>query len=228
VQILLIEDDKETCSHITYTLNGEGHDVFVCNDGLDGLEQARVGDHAALIVDRMLPGLDGLTLVRRLRSEGADVPILFLTTMSGLGDRVEGLEAGGDDYLVKPFALSELLARLHAVTRRKTNSRTADPVRLQVGDLVMDLVRRTVRRAGSLVELQAQEFRLLEFLMRNAGRPVTRAMLLENVWDLHFDPRTNVVETHMSRLRGKIRRTSDGNDDLIQTVRSTGYIFVRR
>lgn len=223
MEILLIEDDKETCLHIAYALNGEGHEVFVSHDGLDGLEQARVGNYSALIVDRMLPGLDGLTLVRRLRSEGKTVPILFLTTMSGLGDRVEGLQAGGDDYLVKPFAFSELLARIYAITRRSINSSANEPVRLQVGDLEMDLVRRTVRRATKRVELQAQEFRLLEFLMRNVGRPVTRTMLLENVWDLNFDPRTNIVETHMSRLRGKIRR--DPDNDPIQNIRGSGYML---
>jgi two-component system OmpR family response regulator len=224
MEILLIEDDKETCLHIAYALNGEGHDVFVCHDGLDGLEKARVGNHSVLIVDRMLPGLDGLTLVRRLRSEGKTVPILFLTTMSGLNDRVEGLQAGGDDYLVKPFAFSELLARVYAITRRNINAPAGELVRLQARDLEMDLVRRTVRRAGKRIELQAQEFRLLEFMMRNAGRPVTRSMLLENVWDLNFDPRTNIVETHMSRLRSKIKQGTDG-DDLIVTVRGAGYVL---
>src|SRR5258708_18180799 len=170
LEILLIEDDKETCSHIVYALNG--HDVVVCHDGLDGLEKAQLRNFAALIVDRMLPGLDGLTLVRRLRSEGKTEPILFLTTVSGLDDRVEGLQAGGDDYLVKPFAFSELLARVYAVTRRNANPPTGELVRLRTGELEMDLIRRTVRCAGKAVELQAQEFRLLEFLMRNAGRAV--------------------------------------------------------
>ena len=223
MEILLIEDDKETCLHIAYALNGEGHEISVCHDGLDGLEQARVGNYSALIVDRMLPGLDGLTLVRRLRSEGKTVPILFLTTMSGLNDRVEGLQAGGDDYLIKPFALSELLARVYAITRRNNNLAANEPVRLQIGDLEIDLIRRTVRRAGKRIELQAQEFRLLEFLMRNVGRPVTRSMLLENVWDLNFDPRTNIVETHMSRLRSKIRRDTDS--DPIQNIRGSGYML---
>lgn len=223
MEILLIENDKETCSHIVFALKGEGHEVVVCHDGLKGLEKARVGNFSALIVDRMLPELDGLSLVRRLRSEGKTVPILFLTTMSGLNDRVEGLQAGGDDYLVKPFAFSELLARVNAITRRNNNMSTNDPVRLQAGDVEMDLVRRTVRRAGKRVELQAQEFRLLEFLVRNAGRQVTRSMLLENVWDLNFDPRTNVVETHISRLRSKMRQGSDR--ELIQTVRGAGYLL---
>jgi two-component system, OmpR family, response regulator len=219
VKILLIEDDRETAAHIVYALSGGGHDVSVCHDGLEGLEMARAGGHAALIVDRMLPGLDGLSLVRRLRAEANHTPVLFLTTMSGLDDRVEGLEGGGDDYLAKPFAFSELLARVHAITRRHPES--GEPVRLRAADLEIDLIRRTVHRGGKSIDLQAQEFRLLEFLMRNMGRLVTRTMLLENVWDLHFDPRTNIVETHMSRLRGKVDRGHGA--ELIHTVRGAGY-----
>jgi len=219
VKILLIEDDRETAAHIVYALGGGGHDVSVCHDGLEGLEMARAGGHAALIVDRMLPGLDGLSLVRRLRAEANHTPVLFLTTMSGLDDRVEGLEGGGDDYLAKPFAFSELLARVHAITRRHPES--GEPVRLRAADLEIDLIRRTVHRGGKSIDLQAQEFRLLEFLMRNMGRLVTRTMLLENVWDLHFDPRTNIVETHMSRLRGKVDRGHGA--ELIHTVRGAGY-----
>ncbi len=219
LKILLIEDDKETSAHIVYALGKEGHEVEQCHDGAEGLERARARAHGALIVDRMLPGLDGLSLVRRLREEGDQTPVLFLTTMSGLDDRVEGLQAGGDDYLVKPFAFPELLARVHAITRR--SQRGSEPVRLRAGDLEMDLIRRTVQRAGKAIDLQAQEFRLLEFLMRNIGRVVTRAMLLEKVWDLHFDPRTNIVETHMSRLRGKVDRGFGA--ELIHTVRGAGY-----
>ena len=222
MKILLIEDDKETAAHIVYALQGEGHEVTVCHNGLEGLETARAGGHAALIVDRMLPGLDGLTLVRRLRDEANNTPALFLTTMSGLNDRVEGLQAGGDDYLVKPFAFPELLARIHAIARRGAPA-GGEPVRLRAGDLEIDLIRRTVHRAGKAIDLQAQEFRLLEYLMRNLGRVVTRAMLLENVWDLHFDPRTNIVETHLSRLRGKVDRGHGG--ELIHTVRGSGYIL---
>jgi two-component system, OmpR family, response regulator len=220
VKILLIEDDQETASHIVYALTGAGHEVTVSHDGLEGLELARAGGHAALVVDRMLPSLDGLELVRRLRAEANSVPVLFLTTMSGLDDRVEGLQAGGDDYLVKPFAFPELLARVHAIARRGQHHES-EPVRLRAADLEMDLIRRTVHRAGKGIELQAQEFRLLEYLMRNMGRIVTRAMLLENVWDLHFDPRTNIVETHISRLRGKVDRGHE--TELIHTVRGTGY-----
>ena len=221
MKILLIEDDRETSAHIVYALGKEGHEVELCHDGIEGLERARAGEHAALIVDRMLPGLDGLSLVRRMREEGSQTPVLFLTTMSGLDDRVEGLQAGADDYLVKPFAFPELLARVHAITWRSQRAGESEPVRLRVGDLEMDLIRRTVQRAGRTIELQAQEFRLLEFLMRNIGRVVTRAMLLEKVWDLHFDPRTNIVETHMSRLRGKVDRGFGA--ELIHTVRGAGY-----
>ena len=221
MKILLIEDDRETSAHIVYALGKEGHEVELCHDGSEGLERARAGGHAALIVDRMLPGLDGLSLVRRIREEGSQTPVLFLTTMSGLDDRVEGLQAGADDYLVKPFAFPELLARVYAITWRSQRVGESEPVRLRVGDLEMDLIRRTVQRAGRTIELQAQEFRLLEFLMRNIGRVVTRAMLLENVWDLHFDPRTNIVETHMSRLRGKVDRGF--GVELIHTVRGAGY-----
>lgn len=221
MKILLIEDDQETSAHIIYALGKEGHEVELCHDGNEGLERARGGGHGALIVDRMLPGLDGLSLVRRMREEGSQTPVLFLTTMSGLDDRVEGLQAGADDYLVKPFAFSELLARVHAITRRSQRAGESEPVRLRAGDLEVDLIRRTVQRAGRTIELQAQEFRLLEFLMRNVGRVVTRTMLLEKVWDLHFDPRTNIVETHMSRLRGKVDRGFGA--ELIHTVRGAGY-----
>ena len=221
LKILLIEDDKETAAHIVYALSGAGHEVVVCHDGAEGLERARAGGHAALIVDRMLPRLDGLSLVRQLRAEGNETPVLFLTTMSGLNDRVEGLQAGGDDYLVKPFAFPELLARVHAIARRGAHSPDSEPVRLRAADLEMDLIRRTVHRGGKFIDLQAQEFRLLEFLMRNMGRIVTRTMLLENVWDMNFDPRTNIVETHISRLRSKVDRGYGA--ELIHTVRGAGY-----
>jgi two-component system OmpR family response regulator len=223
VKILLIEDDRETAAHIVYALNGEGHEVTVCHDGVTGLDAARRGDHAVLIVDRMLPGLDGLSLVRRLRAEGDPTPVLFLTTMSGLNDRVEGLQGGGDDYLVKPFAFPELLARVHAIARRGAHPQDSEPVRLRAADLEMDLIRRTVHRGGKLIELQAQEFRLLEFLMRNMGRVVTRTMLLENVWDYHFDPQTNVIDVHISRLRSKIDKGFA--QPLLHTVRGAGYMI---
>ena len=221
MRVLLIEDDRETAGHIVHALENQGHSVDQAHDGVDGLEQARSGEHNALIVDRMLPRMDGLSLVKQLRAEGRQTPVLFLTTMSGLADRVEGLEGGGDDYLVKPFAFSELLARVNAITRRHGDA--GEPTRLRVTDLELDLIRRTASRGGKNIDLQPQEFRLLEFLMRNAGRVVTRAMLLENVWDLHFDPRTNIVETHLSRLRSKVDRGF--GSELIHTVRGTGYIL---
>ena len=220
MKILLIEDDRETAGHIVHALENQGHSVEQVHDGIEGLALARAGEHSALIVDRMLPGMDGLSLVKQLRAEGRQIPVLFLTTMSGLDDRVAGLEGGGDDYLVKPFAFSELLARVNAITRRHGE---AEPTKLRVADLEMDLIRRTASRGGKSIDLQPQEFRLLEYLLRNAGRVVTRTMLLENVWDLHFDPRTNIVETHLSRLRSKIDRGFGA--ELIHTVRGSGYIL---
>ena len=220
MKLLLIEDDRETAEHIVHALVGHGHAVETVHDGSTGLTRAKTGEHAALIVDRMLPGLDGLSLVKQLRGAGQQTPVLMLTTMSGLDDRVEGLEGGADDYLVKPFALSELLARVNAITRRHE---TRETTRLRLAELEMDLIRRTVTRDTKTIELQPQEFRLLEYLLRNAGRVVTRAMLLENVWDLHFDPRTNIVETHISRLRSKIDRGFAR--ELIHTLRGVGYVL---
>jgi two-component system OmpR family response regulator len=222
MKILLIEDDREMADHIGHTLQAHGHAVETCGDGQTGLALAREGAHAVLIVDRMLPELDGLKLVKRLRAEGSHVPILLLTTMAGIDDRVEGLESGADDYLTKPFAFAELLARVNAITRRN-DTKAGEPVLLKSCGLEMDLIRRTVTREGRPVELQPQEFRLLEYLVRNAGQVVTRTMLLENVWDLHFDPRTNIVETHMSRLRTKLDRSHGG--ELIRTIRGAGYVL---
>jgi two-component system OmpR family response regulator len=172
-----------------------------------------------MIIDRMLPGLDGLSIMKMLRTTGNHTPALFLTTMSGIDDRVEGLEAGADDYLVKPFAFAELLARLGALMRRPAVSGVR--TMLRVGDLEMDLLKRLVTRAGRTIDLQPQEFRLLEYLMRSDGRAVTRTMLLENVWDFHFDPQTSVVETHISRLRGKIDKGFE--TELLKTLRGVGY-----
>ena len=220
LKILLVEDDPEMTDHIVHALQEHGHDVEVSRDGHNGAARARSGEHAALIVDRMLPGMDGLSLVQQLRAEACRTPVLFLTTMNGLDDRVEGLEAGADDYLAKPFAFAELLARVNAITRR---IETGEPTRLRLADLEIDLIRRSVQRGGKTIELQPQEFRLLEYLLRNAGRVVTRTMLLENVWDLHFDPRTNIVETHLSRLRSKVDRGFD--IELIHTLRGVGYVL---
>jgi len=221
MKILLIEDDREMAADIALTLRANGHDVETSADGRDGAARARSGTHAALIVDRMLPELDGLSLVRGLRAEGIHTPILFLTTMSGIDDRVEGLEGGADDYLTKPFAAPELLARVNAITRRAEVHH--ESTALKAAGLEMDLIRRTVTRQGRPVTLQAQEFKLLEYFMRNPDRVITRAMLLEHVWDLHFDPRTNIVETHLSRLRSKLDCRLGG--ELIRTIRGTGYIL---
>ena len=219
MRILIIEDDKQAARYVAKGLTESGHLAESLADGRDALSHALHTDYDVLIVDRMLPGLDGLALVKTLRTAGNETPVIFLTSIGGVGDRVDGLEAGGDDYLVKPFAFSELLARVNALGRRP-------PIRqeqtvLRVSDLELDLLKRTVHRAGQEIALQPREFRLLEVLMQNAGRVVTRTMLLENVWDFHFDPQTSVVETHISRLRAKIDKPFD--TALLHTVRNTGY-----
>ncbi|MFP5329175.1 MAG: winged helix-turn-helix domain-containing protein [Alphaproteobacteria bacterium] len=219
MKILVIEDDRETAAFLTRGLKEHGHVVDVATDGRDGLLQATGDEYDVLIVDRMLPGMDGLGIVRTLRAAGTRTPVLFLTAMAGVGDRVEGLDAGGDDYLVKPFAFAELNARVSALGRRPAVTEVTTVLR--VGDLEMNLLTRQVSRAGRAIDLQPQEFRLLEFLMRHADRVVTRTMLLEGVWGFHFDPRTSVVETHISRLRAKIDR--DFSQPLLQTIRGSGY-----
>jgi len=224
MKTLIVEDDPVTALYVTEGLQAQGHTVYWAPTGPDGFEQARGGDFALVIVDRMLPRLDGLSLVKRLRDNNVQTPVLFLTTMDDLDARVEGLNAGGDDYLTKPFAMSELLARANAIMRRTGHSDEPGPrTRLRAGNLEMDLLARTVARGGQTIELQHQEFRLLEYLMQNAGRVVTRTMLLEKVWGLTFDPGTNVVESHMSRLRSKIDRGFA--TDLIRTIRGSGYII---
>jgi two-component system OmpR family response regulator len=219
VKVLLIEDDEETSSYVARGLREQGHVVDVAATGRDGLFLATDGGHDVLIVDRMLPGVDGIRLVQTLRQTGIKTPVLFLTALGGVGDRVRGLEAGGDDYLVKPFAFTELHARINALARRPPLSDA--PTALRCGDLEMDLLKRTVMRGGRQVDLQPREFQLLEFLMRNADRVVTRTMLLEAVWEFHFDPKTNIVETHISRLRSKLSQY--GGAELIHTVRGAGY-----
>jgi two-component system, OmpR family, response regulator len=220
MKILLIEDDPETATHISRGLTEADHTIVVADDGQTGLHEANAEPWDLLIVDRMLPKLDGLTLVRTLREEGNECPVLFLTTLGGIDDRVCGLEAGGDDYLLKPFAFAELIARINALGRRR---RSQQETVLSVMDLKIDLVSRTICRAGRAIELLPQEYRLLEYMMRHAGRVVTRTMLLENVWDLHFDPGTNIVESHVSRLRSKLDDTGEAR--LICTVRGAGYIL---
>lgn len=219
MKILIIEDDTRMAEYVMRGLKEQGYVVDQAANGKDGLFLAAGEKYDALIVDRMLPGVDGLTIVKMLRGTGNQVPVIFLTTMGGIDDRVEGLEAGGDDYLVKPFAFAELQARLGALLRRPPLSQAKTVLR--VGDLEMDLLKRTVTRSGKQVDLQPQEFKLLEYLMRSEGRVVTRTMLLENVWDFHFDPQTSIVETHISRLRAKVDRSFD--KELLKTVRGVGY-----
>ncbi len=219
MKILLIEDDAENADYVANGLREEGHLVSQVASGAEGLICAMGNGFDLLIVDRMIPGLDGLNLVRSLRAAGHQTPVLFLTALGGVEDRVSGLNAGGDDYLVKPFAFSELVARVAALARRPRT--TAAETKLRVHDLEIDLLAHTVRRRGELIELQPREFRLLEYLMRHAGQVVTRTMLLERVWDIHFDPRTNVVETHISRLRSKVDKGFEA--ELIHTVRGAGY-----
>jgi len=221
MKILLIEDDPHTSAYVANGLREHGHVVDQSADGRDGLIRASGGGHDVMVIDRMLPGIDGLAIVKTIRAAGTKAPVLLLTTLGGVNDRVEGLEAGADDYLTKPFAFSELLARVNALARRPPMADEATTLR--VGDLEMNRLRRTVTRGGVNIELQPQEFRLLEYLMRNAGQVVTRTMLLENVWEFHFDPHTSVVETHISRLRAKIDRNFGG--ELLHTVRGSGYIL---
>ncbi|MGA1860238.1 response regulator transcription factor [Azospirillum sp. 11R-A] len=219
MKILIIEDDPETAGYLQTGLREQGHSVECVGNGRDGLLLAAGQPFDALVVDRMLPGLDGLSVLKTLRGAGVKTPVLLLTALGGIGDRVEGLEAGGDDYLVKPFAFAELLARLNALVRRPPLNDV--PTVLRVADLEMDLLKRSVTRGGESIDLQPREFQLLEYLMRNAGRVTTRTMLLEHVWDFHFDPKTNIVETHISRLRAKVDRGR--SRELICTVRGAGY-----
>jgi two-component system OmpR family response regulator len=219
MKVLVIEDDNDTSSYVARGLREHGHVVDVAGNGKDGLFLAAEGAHDVIVVDRMLPGIDGLALVKTIRGAGVRTPVLFLTALGGIDDRVAGLQAGGDDYLVKPFAFAELLARLHALARRPPLPDVQTV--LKVADLEMDLIRRVVTRAGERIELKPREFVLLEYLMRHAGQVVTRTMLLEHVWEFHFDPKTNVVETHISRLRAKVDRGHDA--ELIHTIRGAGY-----
>jgi len=219
MKILLIEDDPQTSAYVANGLREHGHVVDHSASGRDGLILASGGSYDVMVVDRMLPGVDGLAIVKTIRAAGIKAPVLLLTTLGGVNDRVEGLEAGADDYLTKPFAFSELLARVNALARRPPMA--VETTVLRVGDLELNRLKRTVTRGGKRIELQPQEFRLLEYLMRNAGQVVTRTMLLENVWEFHFDPHTSVVETHISRLRAKVDR--EFKDELIHTVRGSGY-----
>lgn len=219
MHILLIEDDCDAAGYLLKGLNESGHSIDHAASGEDGLHMALSGVYDVLIVDRMLPGRDGLTVLRMLRADSNNTPALVLSALGEVDDRVTGLQAGGDDYLVKPYAFSELLARLQALTRR--NHVPGRDMYLQAADLVVDLAAHRVTRAGRQIRLQSREYRLLEYLMRHQGQVVTRTMLLEQVWDYHFDPQTNVVDVHISRLRTKIDKSFDV--PLLHTIRGAGY-----
>lgn len=222
MRILLVEDDKKIASFILKGLLQVGYQADWAADGEEGYRFAQAGGHAAAIVDLMLPKLDGLSLIQRLRAEGAQLPVIILSAKRSVDERVEGLKAGGDDYLVKPFAFSELLARVQALLRRSTGA-PVETETLRVEDLEMDLIKRKVQRAGRVVELQPREFALLHYLMRNADRVVSKNMIMEHVWGYDFDPQTNVVEARISRLRDKIDRGVAA--PLIHTIRGVGYVL---
>ncbi len=219
MKLLVVEDDRETASYLAKGLGESGYTIDRAQDGREGLFLASSGGYDAIVLDRMLPGMDGLSMLSALRAAEIGTPALILSALGSVDDRVKGLRAGGDDYLVKPFAFSELLARLEALLRRGSAGQTTTVLR--VADLELDLLTRSVRRGGKPIDLLPREFRLLEYLMRNAGHVVTRTMLLEQVWDYHFDPQTNVVDVHVSRLRQKIDRNFVR--PLLHTVRGAGY-----
>jgi two-component system, OmpR family, response regulator len=222
MNILVIEDDKILAAHLSNSLVDVGHDVKISGDGVQGLNLAKQNTFDALIIDRMLPGMDGLDVIKALRVSGQTVPVIILSALGEIDDRVKGLRSGGDDYLVKPFAFEELLARLEILVRR-AQSQTPATTTITIDDMVIDVLARKVSRAGKIIHLQAREFRLLEFLARNKGQMVTRAMLLEAVWDYHFDPQTNMIDVHISRLRGKIDKGFD--KPLLKTIRGAGYML---
>ncbi len=221
MRILVVEDDSEAAAHVSKGLREAGHVVDHALDGEVGLNMAGSGDYDAYVIDRMLPKLDGVSLLSRRRAGGDETPALFLSALGEVDDRVKGFKAGGDDYLVKPYAFPELLARVEALGRRRSQAPASVTTRYVVGDLEIDVITRTVRRAGRKIDLQPREFRLLEYLMRHAGQVVTRTMLLENVWEYHFDPQTNVIDVHISRLRAKIDK--DFGTALLKTIRGAGY-----
>lgn len=219
MRILVVEDDKSLGKYIVDGLKQAGHNPDLAHDGLEGLGLATQENYDVLIVDRMLPKLDGLAIIQALRTSKKSTPALVLSSLGKVEERVEGLRAGGDDYLAKPFSFDELLARVEALSRR--NIHEAEKVRLSVGDLEMNLITRDVTRAGQSIDLQNREFRLLEYLMRRPGEVVTRTMLLEGVWDFHFDPQTNLIDAQMSKLRNKVDKGFE--KPLIHTIRGAGY-----
>ena len=219
MRILIVEDDLEAAAVMVRGLTESGHECVSAADGEAGLGEAGQGEFDVMIVDRMMPKMDGVTLVETLRREGDQTPVLFLSALGEINDRVDGLKAGGDDYLVKPYPFAELIARVEALARRRETGSVQ--TLLRVGELEMDLIGRTVHRQGQEIDLQPREFQLLEFMMRHAGQAVTRTMLLEKVWEYHFDPQTNVIDVHVSRLRSKIDKGFDR--PMLQTVRGAGY-----
>ena len=228
MRVLVIEDDAATADYLGKGLRETGHVVDIARTGRDGLFLALNGAFDAIITDRMLPGPDGLSILRALRASGNRTPVLIVTAMGEVEARVDGLDAGADDYLAKPFAFSELRARLDAMTRRAAATQEGEPSVLRAADVELNLLRRTVRRAGQPVELLPTELRLLEFMMRHPGQVLTRTMLLERVWDFNFDPTTNVVDVHVSRLRRKLdaaRLAGADGPPLIRTLRGAGYVF---
>ncbi|MCP5208371.1 MAG: response regulator transcription factor [Hahellaceae bacterium] len=220
MRILVIEDDQEVGNYLVKGLKESDHVVDYAADGKEGFMLAASENYDVMIIDRMLPGMDGLSIIKGVRAAGNQTPVLILSALGEVDDRVEGLRGGGDDYLTKPFSFSELLARLEVLVRRAKQSSETE-TELHVADLEMDLLARTVKRKGEEIDLQPREFRLLEYLVRHAGQVVTRTMLLENVWDYHFDPQTNVIDVHISRLRSKIDKGFDS--PLLHTVRGAGY-----
>jgi two-component system, OmpR family, response regulator len=222
MRILIIEDDQEVAEYLTKGLTEAGHLVDHAAEGKIGLTKATSENYDVMVIDRLLPQLDGLTIIKTLRASGNQTPILVLSALSQVAERVRGLQEGGDDYLTKPFAFSELLARIEALQRRRVLAGTTATM-LRVGDLTLDLLTREASRAGQLLDLQPREFMLLEYLMRHAGQVVTRTMLLEEVWGYHFDPQTNVIDVHISRLRGKLDKNFEKS--MLHTVRGAGYIL---
>lgn len=221
MRMLVVEDDKKIASFVVNGLKQGGFAVDHCGDGEQGLFMARTTSYDAAVIDIMLPRLDGLSLVETIRKEGKRTPVLILSAKASVDDRVKGLQMGGDDYLTKPFAFSELLARVQALIRRATN--VTEPTRLTVSDLTLDLLTREAARAGQHIELQSREFALLEYLMRQSGRVVTKTMILEHIWDYSFDPQTNVVDVLVHRLRSKVDK--DFPKKLIHTIRGVGYVL---
>jgi two-component system OmpR family response regulator len=222
MRLLVVEDDKATANYLSDGLSEAGHTVDLAHTGPDALSCALANEYDVIVMDRMLPNMDGLSVVRTLRAENRTTPVLVLSALSQVDDRVKGLEAGGDDYLTKPFAFSELRARIEALSRRAAPQDTTETT-LSVGDLTLDVLSRTAHRSGADIELQPREYKILEYMMRRAGRVITRTMLLEGVWDYNFDPQTNVIDVHMSRLRQKIDKGHEVS--LLHTIRGAGYML---